>query len=597
MKTSTRGIRSSSSDRRREVILRGIGVSQGIAIGPAHVVESAAVDVPEYRIPKSAVAKELDRFDHSAAKSREQLEKLADKAKDRHGAAGEELGYLLDAHIQMLGESRLIRGVRERIANDLVNAEAAVSSHVNQILRVFAAFDDPNFTSKGDEVREVGSRLIRNLTRTPYRAFSGIEDGAVIIAEEMSPSDTALLDPRRVAGFAAAMGGAEGHTAIMARALDLPAVLGIAGLAGRVQPGMTVIVDGIQGQVIVNPDGATIAEYRKKRANLLRQRRELARLRDLPAVTRDGLDITLLANIELPAEIAQALAAGAEGIGLLRSEFMFMNRAELPGEDEQYETLREIVESMGGKPVTFRTLDVGGDKLVGGLAQSAGGSANPALGLRAIRLSLSIQKLLEIQLAAMLRAAAHGPVRLLLPMITSAREVVEVRTVLARVFKRLKRQGVAIPDEPPPVGAMVETPAAALAADALARTCDFLSIGTNDLTMYTLAVDRGDERVAALYDPRHQAVLRLIQFTAAAGAREHVPVALCGEMAGDPANAGLLIGLGLTELSMAPGNLARVKKRIRGLEFGATRHLADTVMLQTDPDRVAEILAAFEGAS
>lgn len=579
------------------MILRGIGVSQGIAIGPAHVVESAAVDVPEYRIPKSAVAKELERFGRSVVKSREQLEKLAEKAKERHGAAGEELGYLLDAHIQMLGESRLIRGVRERIASEQVNAEAAVSAHVNQILRVFAAFDDANFTGKGDEVREVGARVIRNLTRTPYRAFSGIEDGAVIISEEMSPSDTALIDPRRVAGFATAMGGAEGHTAIMARALDLPAVLGITGLAGRIVAGATVIVDGIQGQVIVNPSEATVSEFRRKRATLLRQRRELARLRDLPAVTRDGLEISLMANIELPAEIAQALGAGAAGIGLLRSEFMFMNRTDLPEEEEQYETLREIVQSMAGRPVTFRTLDIGGDKLAGGLGESAGGSANPALGLRAIRLSLSMQKLLETQLAAMLRAAAHGPVRLLLPMITSAREVMEVRAILGRVFKRLKRQGIAIPDQPPPVGAMVETPAAALAADALARTCDFLSIGTNDLTMYTLAVDRGDERVAALYDPRHQAVLRLIQFTAAAAAREHVPVALCGEMAGDPANAGLLIGLGLTELSMAPGNLARVKKRIRSLEFGATRQLADTVMLQTDPDRVAEILAAFDRAS
>src|SRR5207302_1231177 len=331
------------------------------------------------------------------------------------------------------------------------------------------------------------------------------------------------------------------------------------------QPGRreTVIVDGSSGIVVINPEPATIARYRERRDELRRQRRQLDKLRRFPAITRDGVEIALEANLELPRELEQATAAGATGLGLVRSEFLYMNRDTLPGEDEQFAAFRDLLKGMEGRPVTVRTLDIGGEKIAEVLAGVAGGpSANPALGLRAIRLSLKERKLLDAQLAAMLRAAVYGKLRILLPMICNVGELRRVREALLQVARRLRRRGVAIPETLPPLGVMIEIPGAALAADALAAEADFFAVGTNDLIQYTLAIDRGDEQVAYLYDPLHPAVLRLIQFAIEAANRARIPISVCGEMAGDPRFTALLIGLGLRELSMAPANIPRVKQRI-----------------------------------
>jgi phosphotransferase system enzyme I (PtsI) len=401
------------------------------------------------------------------------------------------------------------------------------------------------------------------------------------------------MDPERVAGFATVFGGAESHTAIVARALGLPAVLAVPGLIKQARADNTVVVDGTEGTVIIDPCAETIAEYQARRDAFERERRYLARLRKLPAVTRDGVEITLEANLELPVELPHALANGAMGLGLVRSEFLYMNRDDLPGEDEQYAVFSALVRGMEGRPVTVRTFDLGGEKIARSLSEQIEEAANPALGLRAIRLSLQHRRLLDPQLAAMLRAASDGPLRILLPMISAAGEIRQVREALEQVARRLRRRGVQLPKALPPLGAMIEVPGAALAADALAAEADFFAIGTNDLVQYTLAIDRSDEQVAHLYNPLHPAVLRLIQFAVEAALRRGMPISVCGEMAGEPRFAALLLGLGLRNLSMAPRNIPRVKQRIRNLDIVAATRRARAIMDQSDTGRIAALLDDF----
>jgi phosphotransferase system enzyme I (PtsI) len=418
-------------------------------------------------------------------------------------------------------------------------------------------------------------------------------EGAIILADELTPADTALMDPQRVAGFATMFGGAESHTAIVARALGLPAVLAVPSLLGHARADGGVVIDGAEGTVILDPCAATIAEYEARRDAFARERRHLGRLRKLPAVTRDGVEITLEGNLELPVELPQALAQGAMGLGLVRSEFLYMNRDDLPSEDEQYAIYSALVRGMEGRPVTVRTLDLGGEKIARSLSDHITDPANPALGLRAIRLSLQHRRLLDPQLGAMLRAANDGPLRILLPMISTAGEIRQVREALEQVARRLRRRGARLPKALPPLGAMIEVPGAALAADALAAEADFFAIGTNDLIQYTLAIDRSDEQVAHLYNPLHPAVLRLIQFAIEAASRRGMPISVCGEMAGEPRFSALLLGLGLRNLSMAPRNIPRVKQRIRSLDMVAATRRARAIMDQSDTARIAALLDDF----
>jgi phosphotransferase system enzyme I (PtsI) len=585
--------RGAARKKRRQRILVGLGVSPGVAIGPAHVMEAGAVDIPEYTVEEDKVEAEVTRFTESVEKSQRQLRKLKAKSADLPRAAAEELGFLLDARIQMLTGSRVVRGAEKRIREARVNAESAVRAEITEVADSFARLEDAYLAARADDIREVGDRLIRNLTKVPYQAFSNLPVGAIVIAEELSPADTALMDPALVGGFATAIGGSESHTAIMARSLGLPAVLGLPQLIGEAQTGDTVIVDGSAGRVVIRPKPAMLEAHRARQQEYERARRQLAGLRRLPAVTRDGTPVALQANVELPREAELAVAAGAEGVGLLRTEFLYMNRPDLPGEEEQYQALRALMRALEGRPMTVRTLDVGGDKLADALAGRHGHAANPALGLRAIRLSLREPELLEAQLAAILRAGAAGPLRILLPMISAVSELKQVRDILQSLARRLRRRGVRIADPLPPLGVMIEVPGAALAADALAQAADFFAIGTNDLTMYTLAIDRGDEQVAPLYNPLHPAVLRLIQFSTEAALRARIPVSVCGEIAGDPRYAALLLGLGIRELSMAANSLPRVKQRIRAIDLLAAVRCARTIMDQSDSGRIVALLDDF----
>lgn len=572
------------------LILRGIGVAPGIAIGPAFIIGNTGLNAPEYTIAAAQVVDELLRFNHAVEQARRQIRQLQNRADALPADAAEEIKILLDAHHAMLSGSRLVRGVEDSIRSAKINAEAAIERQITSIAAGFASMDDHYLAARMADIREVGQRLLRHLMQQQHHPFAGAPEGSILLAEEITPADTALMNPDQIAGFAAVLGGAEGHAAIMARALAMPAVLGISALLHEVAQNETIIIDGTRGEIVIRPTAAQLRLARQKRKQQQDERSKLRGLRRLPAITRDGTTIALMANLELPRELDSALDSGAQGIGLLRTEFMFMNRNDLPNEEEQYEALRSLVDGLKGKPLTVRTLDVGGEKLAGAMGQLGAGSANPALGLRAIRLGLKMPKLLETQLAAILRASAHGPLRILIPMVSSVGQMRQVRQIMAQVARRLHRRGVKLPNPLPPLGAMIEIPGAALAADALAQVSDFFAIGSNDLTQYTLAIDRGDEQVAELYNPLHPAVLRLIQFTTVAALRARISVSLCGEMAGDPAYSALLIGLGLHELSMSPARLPQVKQEIRGLEMIAATGLAERIMAQSDEAEIARFI-------
>jgi phosphotransferase system enzyme I (PtsI) len=580
----------------QETVFQGVGVGPGVAIGVLYLHDADLVQGPEYSIPRSRIEAEQQRFTDAVIAAGAQVSLLQEHSRSLPAAVSEELGFLLDAYQQMLKGSRLVRGVEKRISEQRINAEAAVRQEITGLIDAFAAMEDAYLAARAVDIRDVGQRLLQNLTQTPIRAFSHLPRNAVIVASDLSPADTALLDPTAVAGFATATGGAESHTAIMARSLALPAVVAVPDIMRRARHGAPVIIDGQSGKVILDPTADTLALYRKQRADLLRQKRALSRLKDLPAITTDGRRIGLMANIELPSEIESVLASGAEGIGLFRTEFLYMNRPHWPDEDEQYQILRTVVKRMDGRPVTVRVLDAGSDKLPA-LNDGKGGGApcnpgqNPALGLRAVRFLLARPDVFESQMAAILRAAAHGPVRILVPMIASVEEIVRVRALLQQVHRRLKRAKVAVPAKLPPLGVMIEVPGAALSADALAGVADFFAIGTNDLTQYTLAIDRADDSVAHLYNPQHPAVLRLIHFATGAALRAGIPVSLCGEMAGDPRLSPLLIGFGIQDLSMSAASIPRVKQRIRRQDMQGAQSLMRAVMSESDSDRINNLLA------
>ncbi len=575
---------------------RGLGVSPGIAIGPAYVREHGAIDIPERDITAKQVKDECKRLDGAVDRARRQMARLRAKAGTMSPTAADELNFLVDAYEQMLKDSRLIRGARGRIETSRINAEAAVQGEITDITTAFAAMDDSYIAARIDDIRSVGRRLILNLTQTPVKPFASVPKGSIVIADELTPADTAQLNPERVLGAAADLGGAEGHTAIMARALGLPTVLGVQDMLRHVRNGDMIMVDGTVGRVVVKPERETLSIATRQQKEYRHEARRLERMRDLPAITRDETNVTLQANVELPIEMTLVKTSGARGVGLLRSEFMYMSREDIPSEDEQYESLREVVQASDG-PVTIRTLDVGGEKPAESLLQGMDEKATSALGLRGIRLSLSQPDILETQFRAILRAARHGRVRILLPMVSTVSEVRQARAVLKKAATRLKRRKVSVPDPLPPVGCMIEVPGAALAADALARVSDFFAIGSNDLTMYTLAIDRANEFVASLFDPLHPAVLRLIQFSAEAAHRMQIPVSICGEMAGDPRYTALLLGLGFRELSMAALNIPRVKQRIREIELMAATRRAGLIMDQVDSGRISTLLDDFNEMS
>lgn len=584
-------------------ILQGRPVSAGVVVARASLVQERPLPPIEHTRSLLSVESEITRLDAAIAQTLKQLAKLREKLASLPEEGREEISALLSVYERMLSHSRLVRAARARILQDALTAEAAVQQESDAL--ALRAGPQPGMPEeeieaarrRAGEFREVARRLLRNLTGVSFRAFSNIPTGTVLVAEQVRPADAALIDPNRIAAVLSEGGGVTDHTAIMMRALNVPAVLAIPQLSEIVRDGDLLIVNGTTGSIILHPDAPTLAKARDTMAEEARERKGIGRLRRLPARLLSGEDIELLANVELPAELPLLLRNGAVGIGLLRSEFLFDEELPLPDEDGQYAVYAGMVSDMEGRITTIRVLDWGGEKGIARLRQlglPAGDEAeNPAMGMRGLRLLLAHPEILEVQLAAILRASLIGPVRILLPMVTSTNEIIAAREHYERVAKRLRRRGVKIPADLPPLGIMIETPAAALTTDALVRQADFLAVGTNDLTMYTLAVDRASSMTSELYSPLHPAVLRLIRASADDAFRSHRPICVCGELAADARAVALLIGLGIRSFSMNAAALPRVKRMIRSLTLDSCDTLCRQAMLTSDPIELQKLVRQF----
>lgn len=552
---------------------KGIGASPGVAVGRAFLLDRKRLRTPKLRLALEEVEPELLRLKTALTLSDRQLEELKDQL-ERSDAGDHAL--ILEAHRLMLNDPMLVDEVRKLIAEDRINAEWAVRRVARKLKHMFDNIPDEYFRERRSDVEYVADRLVRNLMGQIVDEELEIPPDAVIVAHDLSPADAAmLLRHTKIAGIITDVGGQTSHTAIVARARDTPAVVGAGKASESINPGDQLALDGRRGLILVNPTGEQLALFRE---TLRRQQEsEVAALltRDLPAVSTDGVRVELVGNMEFAEELPSMLAHGAEGIGLYRTEFLFLDRDTVPTEDEQYLAYRQVLEAMGGRPVTIRTLDVGGDKLPG--SRRSEKEPNPAMGLRGIRYCLAKPELFRTQLRAMLRASAHGNLRIMFPLISGIRELREARSALESCRNELGRAGVPVGPRCP-VGIMVETPSAAWIADRLAHEADFFSVGTNDLIQYSLAIDRQNREVAYLYKPLHLGVLRMLERIVEAARSARIPVAMCGEMAGDPTLALVLLALGFDSLSMTAGQIPAVKQIIRRSSRADARALLEEAM-------------------
>lgn len=571
--------------------LAGIGVSRGIAIGRVHRVHGADLDIPEYNVEPSKLDAEVARFEDALAEAKSQLEGIREQIPANAPA---EIGAFIDTHLLMMRDAALSDTVAGLIREHRCNAEWALKLQQDHLTEVFDQMDDAYLKTRRDDVEHVAARIQRVLLKQDRHI--GAHDTRsktppVIVADDLAPADIIILHQQGVAAFVTEHGGPLSHSAILARSLRIPAIVGVHDARRLLADDETLVVDGEAGHLLAGPDEGALAFYRHRQKRDQRYRRMLGKLKTEPAISGDGRKIGLLANVELPDDSKEAAEVGAEGIGLYRTEFLYMNREEMPGEEEQLAAYRRVLRAMEG-PVTIRTLDLGADKTLG-QGRGHATSSNPALGLRAIRLCLKETDLFRVQLRALLRASAEGDVRIMLPMISNIQELRQTRHLIHELMGELKAQG--LPFNPNlPVGAMIEVPAAALAAPLLARHADFFSLGTNDLIQYTLAMDRVDDEINYLYDPLHPAVLRLIKLTIDAGAGAGIPVAMCGEMASDRRYTRLLLGLGLTEFSMHPANILEVKRLVMQSDVAALTRRVDAILASTDALEYRELLDALD---
>jgi len=560
--------------------LHGIGISGGYAIGRAQLYSHDRLEVPHYVLRKADVGSEVARFDAAVAEVRAEYGQLRDHIPE---GAPSELAAFLDLHALILDDTMISQAPKGLIRQTACNAEWALAQQTEALLAQFESFEDAYLRERQQDVKQVADKLLKALLGHPGQAPLKVSDEpTVLVAHDLSPSDMVLFKRHAFAGFITDLGGTTSHTAILARSLNISSVMALHNARSLIQEGDVLIVDGIAGVVIVNPDQLILEEYQLRSDQWRLEQQKLKRLKSSPSATLDGEAVELLGNIDLPQDVFDALDENAAGIGLFRSEFLFMNRPDLPPEDEQFEAYRDVAAAMKGRPVVIRTLDSGADKSLDWMSEV---SVNPALGLRAIRFCLAEPRLFVTQLRAILRASLYGQVRILIPMLSSLDELDQALELIALAKAELAREGQ--PFNPGvPIGGMVEIPAAALVAEWFAQKLDFLSIGTNDLIQYTLAIDRTDDAVAHLYDPLHPAVLQLLAHTLKVGHRLKRPVSVCGEMAGDPKMTRLLLGLGLRSFSMHPAHLMAVKQQIMHSHLSSLAPLAAKLLRAGRPDRI-----------
>lgn len=565
-------------------VLRGIAASPGIVIGKVLRLDSEEVSIPKRMIKESAIPKEITRLQDALTKTRAEILSIRDKISQE---IGKEHGDIFNAHLLVLEDRAIIEEVMERIKKELLSSEYVLSQVLKKYVQSFMKIDDEYLRERVSDISDVGRRVIRHLVGEQRVNLSDLKERVIIVAYDLSPSDTAIMNRKSVIGFATDIGGRTSHTAIMAKSLEIPAVVGLESVTQYVKNDETVIIDGIQGVVVINPTAAELQKYRSEQVRYQEVGRGLKKLRDLPCVTTDGRRIELAANIELPEEAPSALSHGADAIGLYRSEFLYLNRADLPSEEEQFQAYKKVVREMSPKPVIIRTFDLGGDKFLSHLQMPH--EMNPFLGWRAIRFCLASPGIFKEQLRAILRASAHGKLRIMYPMISGVQEVQQANRLLDECKEELRVKRTTF-DENIEVGAMIEIPSAALTCDIIAEEVDFFSIGTNDLIQYSIAVDRINEKIAYLYEPAHPAVLRLLKTIVDTAHEKKIWAGICGEMAGDPMLTTVLLGLGMDEISTSPVMLPEIKKVVRTTSYAEAQQIANYALTLKTGSEVMDFL-------
>jgi phosphotransferase system enzyme I (PtsI) len=570
-----------------EIILSGIGCSPGICIGKAYLVDREGVDVVEqYTIADDKIKNEIKRFRIAVKKAKDEIRSIIDNTPEEF----RQHAYILETHTVLLKDKMLYDKTIETIETEKVNAEWALKKVVSDVKSVFKSISDSYLRERGADIVHVSEQIMRNLVGAESVSIADIDKRVILVAHDLSPAETSQINLERVKGFVTDRGGRSSHTSIIAKSLEIPAVLGLDNATVAIRNDDVIVVDGTTGNVIVHPTEQTLLDFEERRERYERYKAVITRSSHLQAETTDGLILQVMGNIELPEEVTSVIGYGGDGIGLYRTEFQYLSRPDFPSEDELFDKYKDVVEVIAPKPVTIRTLDVNGDKAL--RRNSYSEEVNPALGLRAIRYCLKNPDVFETQLRAILRAAAFGNVRVLLPMISSYDEVIQAKCVLKKAAESLEKEG-AVYNGNVDIGILIEVPSAVIMADVMAEAVDFLSIGTNDLIQYSMAIDRDNRQVAHLYQPLHPAVLRMIKHVADVAKDKGIKIFMCGEMAGDPFHVPILLGMGFDELSMNPQSIPAVKSMIRSIEAKDARRLVMDVLKL---NKTEEIIELVEGA-